>query len=115
MIAGTYNFTIDQGSTFNRSITVTNSDGSFYDFTGHTARMQIRRELPDADVMLEFTTQNSRITLGGASGTIQLYATDEATSTLTRDGVYDLEIETATGEVFRLIQGVVRVNLEVTR
>lgn len=115
MLAGTYNFTIDQGSTFSRTITLRNGDETLFDLSGYTARMHIRRELPDTDIMLALTTENGRITLGGEAGTIDLYVTDEATGTLTRDGVYDLEIVSDVGEVFRVLQGLVRVRLEVTR
>jgi len=115
VLAGTYNFSIDQGATFSRRITLRNSDETLYNLTGYTARMHIRRELPDTETMLVLTTENGRITLGGAAGTIDLYIADEQTATLTRDGVYDLEIQSSAGEVFRVLKGAVRVSLEVTR
>ena len=115
MLAGIYNFSVDQGATFSRRITLRNPDETLYDLTGYTARMHIRRELPDTETMLILTTENGRITLGGNLGTIDLLVDDEDTATLTRDGVYDLEIEDDEGAVYRVLKGAVRVSLEVTR
>jgi hypothetical protein len=114
VISGVHNFTIDQGATFSRNIVVKNYDDSLYDLTGHTARMQIRREIESTTVMLELTTENGRITLGGDEGTIQLLISAADTSTLDRSGVYDLEL--VEGEIVkRLIRGNINLNLEVTR
>ena len=41
MAAGTYNFTLEQGSTFSRQITV-QENGTALNLTGYTARMQMR-------------------------------------------------------------------------
>lgn len=114
MISGIYNITIDQGATFSRTITVRNADESLLNLTGYTARMQIRREYSSTNVMLSLTTENGKITLGGAAGTIQLNASAADTTTLTHDGVYDLELVNG-AVVNRLIRGIVRVNPEVTR
>ena len=113
MLAGVYNLTIDQGATFGRTITVRDADNALYDFT---ARMQIRSEIDSADVMIELTTENGRITLGGAAGTILLSIAAADTANLSTDGVYDLEIiNGSTGRVDRLLRGAVKVELEVTR
>jgi len=67
MLAGTYNITCEQGSTFSRVITVEYPDPNDastmlpYDFTGFTARMQIRRTVESTTVMIELTTANSGI------------------------------------------------------
>lgn len=114
MISGVHNFTIDQGSTFSRTITVKNYDDSLYNLTGHTARMQIRRDIDSATVMLELTTENGRIVLGGAAGTIVLSVSATDTSTLDRSGVYDLELVQG-AIVKRLIRGTINLNPEVTR
>lgn len=114
MISGVHNFTIDQGATFSRTIAVKNSDDSVYDLTGHAARMQIRRDIQSTEVMLSLTTENGRITIDGAEGTIELVVSAADTTALDRDGVYDLELVEGS-IVKRLIRGAVRVNLEVTR
>lgn len=73
MLAGTYNITCEQGSTFSRIITVEFPDPNdasvmlSYDFTGFTARMQIRRTIESATVMIELTTANSGIVYAASS------------------------------------------------
>lgn len=115
MIAGVYNINLDQGATFERLLTVKDAADALYDFTDHTARMQIRAELEDTDVLAELTTENGYITLGGSAGTINLMLPPVVTATLDRDCVYDLEIIDGLGRVYRLLKGIVRVDAEVTR
>ena len=72
MIAGVYNITIEQGSTFGRLISVEQPDlvtdptgQTFvnYSLVAHTARMQIRRTVDSATSMISLTTENGRITI----------------------------------------------------
>lgn len=115
MIAGVYNFTIYQGATFSREITVKDANNDLYDFTNHTARMHIRSEVDSSTTMIELTTENGRITLGGTLGTVDLLIDADDTALLTTDGVYDLEIINSSGRVDRLLKGAVTLDLEVTR
>lgn len=115
MLAGNYNIIIDQGAHFERLITVRDADGELLDFTGWTARMHIRTELDSPDIMCELTTENGRITLGGAAGTITLTLTADITEDFDDEGVYDLELVDTYGKVYRLLKGKVKVELEVTR
>lgn len=84
--------------------------------SGYTARMQARDAHTAPSVLVELTTENGRIALGGAAGTIQLTiaATDTA---LLPSGlyVYDLELASAGGVVTRLLEGGCAVEPEVTR
>jgi hypothetical protein len=115
VIAGTYNLNIDQGATFERTITVKNPDGSLFDLSGYSARMQIREEIDSAEFQVELTTDNGGITLGDTDGTIDLYMSHSVTSTLDDEGVYDIELVAPNGKVSRLLKGKVRVDYEVTR
>jgi hypothetical protein len=116
VIAGVYNINIDQGASFERLITVRDSDQVLFNFTNFTARMQIRRDIEDSTPIAELTTENGFITLGGTSGTITLYLPPVVTKDLsTRDCVYDLEIIDPAGRVYRLLKGQIRVDAEVTR
>ena len=72
--AGIYDITADQGSTFSRRITWLDSAGAPIDLTGYTAKMQVRETVDSTAVILELSTVNSRISLGGAAGTIDLTA-----------------------------------------
>lgn len=115
MLAGNYNFTIDQGAHFERVITIQNSDDSLYDLTNYTARMQIRTEIDSADAVIELTTENGKITLGDEDGTITLVLLAEETSDLETDGVYDIEIIAPDDKVYRVLKGKIKLELEVTR
>lgn len=116
MSAGVYNFAIEQGTTFRRTLTLKDNAGALINLTGYSGRMQIRAEVDSATVMLSMTTSNGRIVLGGAAGTVQWYISDTDTALLASDGVYDFEIVNgSTGDVTRVLKGKVRLDPEVTR
>lgn len=108
--------TIYQGATFRKRLVWKAPDGTPIDLTGCTARMQVRSEVESAVVLLNLTTENGGITLGGATGTIDLLSADDETAAITWDGgVWDLEIAHPGGDVTRLAQGSISVSPEVTR
>jgi hypothetical protein len=115
MAATTYDILIEQGATFSQVITY-KDNGVAVNLTGYTARMQVRATLESASTLVELTTANSRIALGGTAGTITLTisATDTAALTAGR-GVYDLELVSGSGIVTRLLQGVATISRNVTR
>ena len=115
MAATTYDILIEQGATFSQVITYKEA-GVAINLTGYTARLQVRSTLESATSVVELTTANSRIALGGAAGTITLTisATDTAALTAGR-GVYDLELVSGSGIVTRLLQGVATISRNVTR
>lgn len=106
---------IPAGASFSRVIRY-KADGANVNLTGYTARMQIRPTAASATTTLSLTTENGRIALGGAAGTITLTisATDSAAIAAGRY-VYDLELVSAGGIVTRLLQGIVTVSANVTR
>ena len=115
MAATTYDILIEQGATYSQVVTYKES-GVAVNLTGYTARMQVRSTLESASTVVELTTANGRIALGGAAGTITLTisATDSAALTAGR-GVYDLELISGSGIVTRLLQGVATISRNVTR
>lgn len=114
MAAGLYNFTIEQGATFRRTITWHDVD-----LTGFTARLHARRQIPDTDTVLDLASGNElTITPDNPDpdSTIEIELTDEETAALDFDTAhYDLELESAGGEVTRLLYGVITLSREVTR
>ena len=114
--AGKLNLTIVQGATYRKTLTWKDSDLVLIDLTGYTARMKARDAVGAVAELLDLTTENGGITLGGALGTIELFISDTATGALTWSrAVYDLELEDAGGDVTRLVEGTVRVNPEITK
>lgn len=114
MAAGTLDFTIEQGATFNLLLTWEIDDVPV-NLTNYTARLQARVDVEDSEVILSLTT-GAGITLGGAAGTISLDQTGVQTALLPAGTyVYDLELIAGSGSVTRLVQGELNISPEVTR
>lgn len=115
MAAGTLDFTIEQGATFNLLLTWKINDVPV-NLTNWTARLQARVDVEDTETVLSLTTENGGITLGGALGTISLDRTATQTALLLAGTyVYDLELISGVGAVTRLVQGELDISAEVTR
>lgn len=116
MAAGTYDITIEQGATFTLNLRWLDSEGTPIDITGYTARMQVRRKYSDKTSVLSLTSQDNEIILGDSLGTIDVTASDEKTAAINiKAGVYDLELETPSGDVVRLVQGTAVISPEATK
>lgn len=115
MATGKYNITANQGETFNFSFTIS-TDGTPWDLTGYTARMQVRTTVEATTKLLDLTSTDGDITLGGVAGTVAITvsATDMAALIAGRH-VYDLEVVSAGGTVYRILEGKFSVKAEVTR
>jgi hypothetical protein len=116
-MAGNYNFICDQGATFSSVMTYYSDEAQTtpVNLTGFTARMTVRRKYEDQNSIISLTTENARIALGGALGTITLTisATDSASLPI-GSWYYDLELVNGSA-VTRLIGGSFEVIGEVTR
>ena len=112
MAAGKHNFTLEQGSTFDREITVQENSQAL-NLTGYSARMQMRSPHDSSSIALTFT---AAIANPATNGKINLGATATATAAV-EEGiyVYDLEIESSAGTVTRILEGTITVTPEVTR
>lgn len=111
-----HNIVIKKGATFTKQLRWKDANGAVINLTGYTARMQIRETVDSASFIIELTNANSRITLGGALGTITLTISAADTMSIVQNsGVYDLEIVSASGVVTRLIEGEVLITNNATR
>jgi|GEM_PF-477355 len=126
MSAGILNISIEQGATWDYTLTYSEYDadnpptyaGDPIDLTDYTARAQIRKKKSTADYQLELTTENDGIVLGGALGTIAIHITAAQAATLTSTGVWDLELVTTVDDeviVYRVVEGSVTLSKEVTK
>jgi hypothetical protein len=115
MAAGVYNLTIEQGATFRRQFTLRDQSGNPMNLNGFSARMQIRPEIDDEEILVDLSTDDGGITLGGDEGTIVVYISAEDTEVMDSEGVYDLELIAPGGDVDRILKGRVRLDPEVTR
>jgi hypothetical protein len=115
MTAANLDFVIEQGATFRHTLLV-KQGGLPFDLTSYDVRMQVRKSYTVEALLLALTIANGRIVVTPENGQIDLVIDADDTETLEfKDGVYDLEIESAGGQVTRLIQGIVTLSPEVTR
>lgn len=116
MPAGIYNFHCEQGADFDRTIYARNSDGTLIDLTGKSGRMHVRKDIDASAKIVELTTDNGRMILGGDEGTIRLLMLADVTATIPKSGVYDIEIvDDMSGSVNRILKGEFILDKEVTR
>lgn len=113
-MAEQHNFNIDQGTTWNRTITWTDSNNDPIDLSGYTARMKLKRQKGSATADLTLTTENDGIAIDALNGAITLSLSPIQTAGLDSSYVYDLEVVSGAGDVTRLLQGRIIVDGEVT-
>ena len=115
MTPGKYNMICPQGATFSKTITW-KIDDIPVDLTGYTARMKAKdKHKTNCDPIVDITTENGGITLGGEKGTIDLLVSASDTSLIyAKDYVYDIEL-VSTDFVYRLLEGKFIVTPEVTK
>jgi hypothetical protein len=118
-----YNLCINQGATYARvfiwlqgttcCVPVGSDGGLPVDLTGYSAALQIR---PFALSTTIFYDASPNITLGGILGTITLELPASVTENFTWwQGVYDMLLTSAGGQVTRLLSGSVFISPGVTQ
>jgi hypothetical protein len=111
MSAGTYNFTIEQGTTFSRVLTL-QENGSAMNLTGYSVASQMRSTHDSSSIVATF----SGSVTNASSGQITLSLTNSQTSAIEEAiYVYDVEITSGAGSVTRILEGNITVTPEVTR
>ena len=110
MSAGTYNFTIEQGTTFSRVLTL-QENSSAMNLTGYSVASQMRSTHDSSTVVATFTGSVTN----ASSGQITLSLTNSQTSAIEEAiYVYDVEITSGAGAVTRILEGNITVTPEVT-
>jgi hypothetical protein len=104
------NIVIDQGSTFQTSINVTDENDEIVDLTGFSAAAQMRKH---------YTSSNSyafSTSISPTLGVVTLSMTANTTSTIPPGRyMYDCELTDVNGAISRLVEGIVTVTPGVTR
>ena len=112
-MAAIANLTIDQGASFSSDVTVKDANGNAFDLTGYTASAKMAKGYSSTRTRTSLTCT---ISTPATNGIVTLALTADQTGALD-DGryVYDLEIEqSGTGNVTRVIEGVITVRPNVT-
>ena len=111
MSAGTYNFTIEQGTTFSRVLTL-QENSSAMNLTGYSVASQMRSTHDSSSIVATF----SGSVTNASSGQLTLSLTNSQTSAIDEAiYVYDVEITSGAGAVTRILEGNITVTPEVTR
>ena len=127
MAAAKYSFVIEQGATLEFQLDWTDDTGNPIDLTGMHARMQVRPAVESSEIFLNLSSSLSDscgtgLNLRGSSGTnplssgsIGVYVSAASSSLLNfNEAYYDLEVVSGC-EVYRLLEGKVRLSKNVTR
>jgi hypothetical protein len=127
MSAGTYNFTIEQGTTVNFELQYTDDNNVPIDLTNHSGKLQIKSNFAN-DKPVTYATLSSSLLPDGTgldlngmngnmpltSGSIGIYISAATSSLFTfAKARYDLELYTGT-TVTRILEGVITLSKEVT-
>lgn len=104
------NLDIDQGSTFQTTINVTDDNDVVVDLTGYTGVAQMRKHYTST------TSYSFTVSISPSIGTVTMAMTANATANVVAGRyVYDCELTDTNGAVTRLIEGIVTVTPQVTR
>lgn len=114
MTAKNQSFICEKGTSFQRIVTWLDQDNQPVDVTSYSAKMQVKKDAA-SPLIIELSTANDRINVGGVNGEVELLLTAAETAALAAgDFRYDLEMTSPLGEVTRIIQGVFSVTAEIT-
>lgn len=110
-----YNLTINQGETYDLTATLLNTSGTNLDINGYSLRGKVRYSYGSTGILLNLAPT----IVNATSGIINVTLTPAETASLPITiGVYDIERyvqgQTPETSVFRVLQGSVKVNPEVT-
>lgn len=113
-MAGRYDFTIDQGSTFAMSIQWRNGNVPV-DLTGYKGRMQIRYNNANGALACNLDDTNGGLLVDMFRGTVNIYIDAETTAKINvLPCVYDLEM-VKDEYVERILEGKITISPEVTK
>jgi len=115
LLPGKNNFTAWKGGTWRKVLTLYTGSTittPVRDLTGYSGQMLIT-DFDTGAVLKTLTDGNGGVTLGGVSGTITLYISDEDTATETWDnGKYLLTITSPGGDTDPILYGAINIRSE---
>lgn len=106
---------VKQAQSWSEVLTYRDQSGVLIDFTGATAKMDLRKS--DGSLGASLTTSNGRITLGGVAGTLTRTLTAADTGGLAPGVPYswDLYVTLASGTVLPPLEGTFTTRAKVTQ
>lgn len=114
MVARQQDITVEQGATFELAVYV-KKNGVVLDVTGYTGNMQIRDKPADEVGSIILATGNVSI-VDGPGGLVMVTISADTTQGYTwTKGIYDVEIRSGSGIVYRVAKGNAFLDREVSR
>lgn len=105
------NLVIDQGTTFNSIVTLTDQTGTVLNLTGYTVASQFRKSYQSSTAI----SFNASI-YDATAGKVQLQLTPAATIGVKAGRyLYDIELTSSTNERIRALEGLVILTPEITK
>lgn len=106
---------MEQGATFRVALTWTDALNAPVSTVGYRAHMQVRYKV-GSPVLIDMTSANGGITLGGVNGMIALYASAAQTALVKKNALYDLHLVDLVdpNEVIRVFGGAINLVPAVT-
>lgn len=103
------NIVVDQGTSFNTTISMYADDGSVLNLTGYTCSSKIKKSYTSIN-SISFATS-----ISGNDGIITLSLTPEQTANVSYGRyLYDVELIDSSNNVTRVIEGIVTITPQVT-
>lgn len=123
MAAGKLDFLIEQGASFERTLTIKDSLDAPINLTGYVFSGQIRKKYSDATTVgsfvftiLDQVTNTGKVRVTMSPAATSAIPVDKAETAAKRNTVYVYDIEMNTGsKVERLLEGAATISPEVTR
>jgi hypothetical protein len=112
-MAAIANLTVDQGTSFTSDVTVKDANGNAFDLTGYTANAKMAKGFASTRTRTTITTT---VAADATTGIVTLSLSSTASAALDAERyVYDLEItQTSSGNVTRVIEGIITVRPQVS-
>ena len=110
-----YNLSVDQGSTFQKRISIKNANSEIQSLIGYDARMKIKTSFTALSTLCDMTVANSRVVVNATTNEITLLIPASVTAAFPpAKYVYDLEVIDPAGIVTKCLKGIFEVFAEVT-
>lgn len=104
------NLIIDQGATYNTTVTLTDSNGDVINLTGYSGAAQMRKSYTSS------TAYSFDVLIGSTNGTITLSMAANTTAGIPGGRyLYDVELTDTAQNISRVFEGIVTVNPNITR
>lgn len=112
MAAGYTELFLEQGATFNTTITLDDVSGAAMNLVGYTASSQMKKSYYSSNSSATFTTST-----GGANGTVSLNLTSANTANIYPGRyLYDVYVTNSTGTTrTRVLEGIINVSPQITK